>query len=210
MFSALADPGNQAKRHGHADRARARDNEHRHRRHHGIGQGRARRAPGAKGEPSHEGQDGDDHHRGRKVAGHYIDQPGDGGFGPHRVLYQLDDLGEGGVFAHLGGAEFEAAGGVDGRADDLIAHLLVYRQTLAGDHRLVHCRAAFDDLAVYGNLAARPHHHHIAHQHTFYWDLDLQTIPHHVRGLGLQADQRADRLAGLTFGAHFQRLAEHD
>ena len=55
-----------------------------------------------------------------------------------------------------GGPEHEGAVRVEGRADDLVAGLLLDRHGFAGEHRLVDRRRALDDDAVDRHLLARP------------------------------------------------------
>ena len=203
MFGALAHAGDQAHGHSHAHGAGAGDDEDGHGRDHSKGQ----RLAGAKVEPGQESDDGDDHHGGHEVAGHHVHQPGNGRFGTHRVLYHLHDLGQGGVFAHLGGPEFEGAGGVHRRPNDFVADNLIYGHTFAGDHGFINGGTAVNDLAVYRNLIARAHHNHVAHQHFLDRNLDFLAVPQHAGRFGLQIQQLADGLAGLSFGPHFQRLA---
>ena len=64
---------------------------------------------------------------------------------------------EHGVAADLVGAHDERAGLVERAADHLVAGLLGDRHRLAGHHRFVERRAAFDHLAVDRHLLAGPH-----------------------------------------------------
>ena len=66
------------------------------------------------------------------------------------------DLREQRVRADALGAHHERPRAVDGAADDRVARLLLDRDRLAGDHRLVDRARAFDDDAVDRDLLARP------------------------------------------------------
>ena len=74
----------------------------------------------------------------------------------------MDDAGKRGVAGGGGDAVFERARGVDRGGVDRVALGLFHRQAFAGDGRLVHGRAAADDLAVGGDAFAGPHAHDVA------------------------------------------------
>ena len=79
-----------------------------------------------------------------------------------RVGDEPGDLRQRGVGADLRRAHDEPAAGVDGRAGDLVAGLLLDRHRLAGEQRLVdRARALLDD-AVGGDLLARAHDEAVA------------------------------------------------
>ena len=100
--------------------------------------------------------------------------------------------------------------GVQGRADDLVAGALVDRQRLAGEHRLVDGRGTLDDDAVDRHLLARAHAHEVVVDDLGDRHVDLDAVAHHARRARLQADQRADGVAGLAAGARFEQAAEQD
>ena len=70
-------------------------------------------------EPDEEGQRRHRHHRRHEPRGDAVDQRLDRQLGALRLLHHADDLGQQRVGADLGGAIGEAAGLVDGAADDL-------------------------------------------------------------------------------------------
>ena len=102
----------------------------------------------------------DRQHGRHEVAGHLVDQPLDRGAAALGLADHADDLGQQRVGADLLGADQQAAGAVDRAADDLRARLLLHRDRLAGDHRLVHRAAALDDDAVHRHLLAGPDAQH--------------------------------------------------
>ena len=102
-----------------------------------------------------------------EMPGHLVGQLLNGRLGGLGILYQLDDLGQGGILAHPGGLELESAGLVKGAADNLIAGLLFYRHALAGNHGLVDRRITFRDFAVHRDSLARTHYQNIVDLHLF-------------------------------------------
>jgi hypothetical protein len=64
------------------------------------------------------------------------------------------DLRESGVATDARGAHHEAAGAVQGGADDRVVDLTAHGHRLAGDHRLVDIRGALLDDAVDGDACA--------------------------------------------------------
>ena len=103
---------------------------------------------GPAGEGAGRDEEHDGHEDGRDLVGQCLhrDLRGLG------VLDQGDDLGERGVRADGGRLEDEGAGAVQGGADDRVPGLLGHRGALAGQHRLIDGRGAFDDDAVDGDL----------------------------------------------------------
>src|SRR3546814_1731240 len=75
---------------------------------------------------------------------------------------------------------------------------------LAGNHRLVDEGGALGDLTVHRDLVARADDDDIADGHRLERQLDERTIPEHPCGLGLQADEALDGLAGAALGARLQ------
>jgi hypothetical protein len=126
------------------------------------------------------------------------------------VLDHPDDVRERRVFPDGGGLEDEVPIAVDRGAEDLVAPGAEHGQALAGDHRLVHGRAALDHVAVHRNPLARPHHDPIPHAHLLGRHLDLPAVADHARGLRPQAGQLADRVVRLGLGAVLQVLPEQD
>jgi hypothetical protein len=84
-------------------------------------------------------------------------------------------------------------------ADHRVAGLFGHRQTLAGEHRLVHRTGAVEHDAVDGNLFTRTHDHDVAEDHILDGHLDLfgagADAAQDTRRLGAQPQQLADGVA---------------
>ena len=208
VFRPLARAHHDGRGRGQPQRAGAGNDEHRHevdqcQRHPALHRRQIK--------PQHEGQDGNDHHRGHEHSAHPVGQPLNGGAAALGGFHQLHDLREQGVGAHLGDAKAEGAGFVEGGAEHRVAGLLGHRQALAGEHGLVHGRAAVFDEAVGGHLLAGAHHHEVAQLHLLDGHVHLLAVGAHQAGsFGLQAQQGFHGGRGLGFGAQLQHLAQQN
>ena len=89
-----------------------------------------------------------------------------------------------------------------------VAGTLLHRHRLAGDHRLVHARAALEHHAIDRHLLARAHAQAVADVHVGELDVLLGAVVlEPPRGLGREAEQRADRGRGLRARAQLEQLA---
>src|SRR6266542_498935 len=131
-----------------------------------------------------------------------------GRLGVLRLLDQLDDLGEGRVGPDLGGPHPQGPVLVDGRADDLVAWLLVERQALAGDHRLVDLAVAVDHLAVHRHLRSRAHQQQVADLHLRGRQLDRFAVTDDQRPGRGEVEQGADGVVGAAPCAHLEPVAQ--
>ncbi len=121
---------------------------------------------------------------------------------------QRDDLRERGLGADLGRPYPQRAGGVDGGADHLVAGRLVYRQALAGDHRLVDLAVAVLDHAVHRDLGAGSDQKQITDRDVGGGDLDRLAVADDDRHRRRQVEQRADGVVGATSGPHLEPVPE--
>ncbi|MNF86070.1 hypothetical protein D3C84_684930 [compost metagenome] len=69
----------------------------------------------------------------------------------------MDDARQGAVIRGAGGAVFQLAFTVDGAGEERVAQVLLHRQALAGDGRLVDAGTAAQHLAVQGDALAGTH-----------------------------------------------------
>ncbi len=121
----------------------------------------------------------------------------------------LHDLREQRVAAHPFGAHHETAGLVDRRAGDLAARGFLDRNRLAGHHRFVDARCAFEHDAVNGDFGARPHAQSIPGMHVIERDLTLGTVRFEAqRRRRRQLQQRLDGRRGLRARTQFEHLPE--
>ena len=117
------------------------------------------------------------------------------------VLDQPGDLRQRGVGADLGGADDQAAAGVDGRAGDLRARRDLDRDRLAGEHAHVHGGGALLDDAVGGDLLARADDEAVADRELLDGDAALAAVGVEDRDvLGAELQQRLQGGAGAALG----------
>ena len=107
--------------------------------------------------PDYEGNGSNANHSRHKVAGDDISQALNRCFASLGFLYQPDNLSQGGILAHLGRLELEAACLINGGANNLIAYLFLHRYALSGNHGLVNAGIALTNYAVHGHSLTRPH-----------------------------------------------------
>ena len=191
---------------GQTQRARASDHEDGDRHNDRIAQrwSRTERVPGG------EGNHGDDHDGGHEVARHHVHHPLDRRLGTLRITHHLDDARQNHLASDPLGHEVDHARGVDRAADDLVAWSLLDRNTLPGDHRLVHGAAALVNAPVNRNLFSGAHHHHIAHPDLGGRNLQLGTVADDPGNQRPKVHEAPNGLGGPALRAGLERLAEHD
>ncbi len=166
---------------------------------------------GAEKRPGQEGQDrgrDDDRHEHRRHAvGDALDRRA-------RALGLRDqrhDVGEQRIGAHPLGAHHETARCVHGGSRELASRGLLDRNRLAGDHRLIHRRGALLDGAVHRDLLAGPNAQAVARLHLLERSIALAAVGEDdAGGLGREAEEGADRVAGAGAGAKLEDLPEQD
>jgi hypothetical protein len=87
------------------------------------------------------------------------------------LLHKLDDLRERCVGTHLGRPVAETAAFVDRCPDDFVSGGFRDGHGFAGEHRFIDLRAALQNLAVDGDLVARPDDYGVALKHFGRWNL---------------------------------------
>ena len=98
--------------------------------------------------PQQRGDDGDGDNRRDKDAGNLVGKARGRGFALLRFGHQAQYLGDSGVAADAGRLDFEHAVLADGAARNVGTGLLVDRQALAGQHRLIHRGLAGQDGSI--------------------------------------------------------------
>jgi hypothetical protein len=126
------------------------------------------------------------------------------------LLDGLDDPRERRVAAGAGDADRQRAAVVLGAAVDRRAGLLVDRQALAGQHRLVDRGAAAHDLAVAGDPLARADEHEVAGDERLDRHVLLELAADPAGGPRRERDQAADRVGQAPAGPRLHQLAEQD
>ena len=165
-------------RHGRREAQRIRAGNHEHR--NGQGQGEQQRLaepPKPHGKRQHADHDRRQHQPLRGAVGQELRRR----LGVLGSLYQLDDLGECGIRADLGGAVGEGAAAVDGAANHQSARRLLHRHRLAGEHRFVDLGLAFEYLTIDRHLGAWTHDDHLAYLDVVGGDLHIDIVPAHDR-----------------------------
>jgi len=105
--------------------------------------------------------------------------------GALRFFHQADDLRQGSLFANFCGLELDQPQLVQRGPVHRRAWPLLHRDALAGQHRLVYCRAAFDDYAVHRDLFARAGDDYIANPDII--DLNVHLLPTALYARGFRA-----------------------
>ena len=108
-----------------------------------------------------------------------------------RLADRVHDAGVGGGGADARRPHAKRTGAVDGRAVHGVARLLLHRQALAGEHRLVQGRTAGDDLPVGRQPLARPHHADVADPHVGRRQLQLLAVALEARRLRRELQELA-------------------
>ena len=182
--------------------ARAGDDQHRHRGDETLG-GVATEQP-----PAHERRHRDEQNHRNEDARDPIGQALHRGLGALRLLDEPHDLRQGRVSAHGGGAHREHTVSVDGRPRHPVTRLLVDRERLACEHRLVDRRNTIDDDTVDGKLLARANTHQIADTDLIDRGQLLDAVEYDACFLGAELQQRADRARRPALGLGLEVSAE--
>ena len=195
------DCGGRRQAHG----ARARDDEHRDEVHQG------RRAAGARRqqvEPDNEGADRDHEYSRGEDARDDVRHARDRGAAPLRFLHEPDDLLKRGVAADTRRAEPERAGAVHASPEHGAAGLLVHRQRLAGEHRLIHRGRAVEPLAVDRQPLAGPHDDDVARQDPGDGHGELDAVADDAGVARLKPDEPANGVRRARARPRLQKPAE--
>ena len=123
------------------------------------------------------------------------------------IFDQLQNLRDGRFAEGLCRSDLQNAGHVDAAADDLVAHMRVAREALAGQRAGVERRFALHDHAVDGYLLARLHDDHRADIHLVGIDLHERTVLFDVGVVGADVHQGADVFAALAHRVALEQLA---
>jgi hypothetical protein len=129
-----------------------------------------------KAAPVAERADGQCDHDRDEDPGDAVGQPLHGGLARLGVGDQFGHLGELGVCADAGGADEQAATGVDGGAGHRLAGTHLDRHRLAGEHGGVDGGGALLDHTVGGDLLAGPDHEPVPDDQLIAGDADLLAI----------------------------------
>ncbi len=114
--------------------------------------------------------------------------------GATRLGHHLHNLRQQRIGADALGAHHETAGLIERGARHLCARFLGYRQRLAGHHRFVDIRTAFEHDTVDRYFFARAHAQPIAGVHLFERDLTLLAVSFDAQsGRRRQFEERAHR-----------------
>ena len=156
----------------------------------------------ARADPEAERGERDAEHDRHEDARDPVGEPLDRRLAGLRLGDQARDLGQRGVGADLRRAHDEPAAGVDARARDLVAGLLLDRHGLAGQQRLVDGgRARLDD-AVGRDLLAGAHDEAVADGELLDRHAALGAVGVEDRDvLGAELEQRGQRRPGAALGA---------
>ena len=184
--------------------AGAGDHQYRYRDGHGELKGRAA------DQPYRHCKKGDTDDDWNKDPSHLVGQLGDGGLGTGGLVHQLNNLGEGGLVAHLVGPHLEITALVDGSADDLVSGLLVHGDALAGDGTLIQRAGAFQQHTVHRHTLACLDDQDVAFLHFFGGNDGFYTVPDHRSFFGGQIHQLIDGIRGAAFGPRLKELTQGD
>ena len=122
--------------------------------------------------------------------------------------HHVDDLREHVSRPTFFGTHLKRAGLVHRAADHRVADALLDRHRLAGEHRFVDRARAFGDLAVDGNLLARPDAQDVADLHLVERDFVVHAVADDAGRRRRERQEFADRGAGAAAGTQFQHLAQ--
>ncbi|EAQ04289.1 hypothetical protein OB2597_09104 [Pseudooceanicola batsensis HTCC2597] len=193
-------------RRGQAKRAGTGDDHHGNSGDEGVGQGRSR----SERPPGREGQQGDPDDGGHEIARHLVRhrldrRPRSLGAGHH-----LHDAAERRVLAHALGLHQERSGLVQRAAGDRLALDLLDRDGFAGDHAFIDRGPSLGHHAVHRHALARTHPQDVACPEHVQRDVLLGLAGDAPRGLGGEAHQRADRVAGAFARGQLHHLPQQD
>jgi hypothetical protein len=161
--------------------------------------------------PHGEGHDRARQHRGDEVARHDVRQALDRRAAALRLGHHRDDLRQQRLGTDPFGSDQQRTRAVDGRAGDGVALALADGDGLTRDHRLVDGAAALEDDAVDRDLLARPHAQSLAGANAVEGYVLLRAVLVQTpRRLRCEAEQCADRSAGLAARAQLEHLTEQD
>src|SRR6185369_14825545 len=93
-----------------------------------------------------------------------------------RRLDQVDDARKRRVADQTRGFHFDGAVAVDGAGEHFVARLLVHRQGLPGNRRLVDVARARNDAAIERDLLARTHAQALAEHDLLHWHAHLGAV----------------------------------
>ena len=151
------------------ERAGAGDDQYRDRGDQAEGERRRRPEDG----PADKGEHRHGKHRGHEVAGDHIGETLDRRPAALGLRHHVDDLGQHGLVADPFGPHHQAAGAVQGAADQLFAGELLDRDRLAADHRFIDRAQTVQDGPVNRDLFAGPDPEPVAVLHLIQRDLPV-------------------------------------
>ena len=172
------------------------------------GKGKTDFLPG--NQPDEQSENCDGNHRRHENAGHPVRHLGNGRFGGRRIADHLDDLGEGGIFAHPGSPAADEAGLIGGGRRDGVSRLLVHGDALPCQRGLIHRAGPLQHNAVHRDILAGTNHEEIADLHLVDRDFSFFSFPKDSGRLRRQLHQTFERVGGPSLGAGLQRLAHGD
>ncbi len=185
-------------------RARARNNQHRHR----VDERRGQARLGPQPKPQAESDRRHPQHHRHKDSGHAIRERLDRRAAPLRLRHHLHDARQHRRTAHLLRAHDEATGAIDRAPGHRIAHGLLHRHRLPGQHRFIHRRPALQDHAIHRHLLARPHAQARSRLHFRQRHLALSIVGQQAGRLRRQVEQQTQRIPRAPAGAQFEHLPE--
>ena len=150
----------------------------------GIGQAEFQTT--AQNHPNHKSYHCDAHHHRHKDACNLICQTGNGRFRATGFFHHVDDLGQGGVFAHLFCPEFQITFRIDGGSCHAVTDFLLHRDAFTGEGALIHRAATLCHDTVHRDAAAGANHQNITHPDFFHRDFRFHTVPQHMGRLGTE------------------------
>ena len=145
---------------------------------------------------------------GDEVGGDEVGDSLDGRARTLRLAHHLHDSREQSVAPHVLRLDHEPARAVHRAADDGVTHVLLHRDRLTRDHRLVDAAIALDAGAVDRDLLAGSNAEVIAGLHVLERHIDLTVggdLPRHLRR---EVEERADGRARLAPRTELEHLAE--
>ena len=126
--------------------------------------------------PDYKSGNGNANHYLHEIAGDHISQTLNGSLASLSLLYHPDDVGQGCILTHLGRLKFKAAGLINGCTDNLITHLLLHRDTLSRNHRLINAGISLTNYTIHRNTLTRPYQDKVANLDILDWNFPLLTV----------------------------------